>query len=200
MSYDPNQPQQPYGQAPFQQQPPPQYSPPPYGQPQYNIPPVPDYAAPQPPRKGPRRGLWIALAIIGGVIVLGCAACAIFGGSIIGLAFGLTAGPRNAVDDYYKAIEQQDYAKAYTYLDTSGVSIQGQQVTQPVYTQAAQAIDRVEGPVTNYTTTNTNVNNDTATVTVNVTRGTRATTQTLSLRKIGNDWKITGLANPGRSQ
>src|SRR6266567_4736081 len=104
MSYDPNQPygqgqpqrpDQPFGQPPTQYTPPPGYGQPPpgygqgqgpygqpppgYGQEQYRgAPPMPGpgYAPQQAPRKSSRRWLWITLAIIGGIIVLGCAGCA----------------------------------------------------------------------------------------------------------------------------
>ncbi|MBV8821833.1 MAG: DUF4878 domain-containing protein [Ktedonobacteraceae bacterium] len=164
----------------------------PSGQSQYDVPALPGYTMTQQQQK-PRRMLWTALSIIGGVIVLGLVAFL-----AVTLISGLaTAGPRNAVDGFYKAYEQQDYATAYTYLDTSGVSIQGQQITQQVFVQASQTIDKVVGPVTKYNITNAQVNNDTATVTVDVTRGTNTMTENIRLRKIGNDWKITGLASPG---
>ncbi|MBV9688426.1 MAG: DUF4878 domain-containing protein [Ktedonobacteraceae bacterium] len=162
----------------------------PYGQSQYDVPDLPAIAQ---QRQKARRGLRMVLSIIGGMVVLGLAAFL-----AVSLISSLTtAGPRNAVDGFYKANEQQDYAKAYTYLDTSGVSIQGQQYTQPVFVQASQTIDRVVGPVTKYNITNAQVNNDTATVTVDVTRGTSTMAENIRLSKIGNDWKITGLASPG---
>src|SRR5689334_21190863 len=98
MDYDPNQPtsgrpQDPsgppsYGQQPSgqPQRPPTGHVPPPYGseyvppqqppyqQPQYGIPPFPNYAQPQPPKRS-LRWLWITLAIVGGILVLACAGC-----------------------------------------------------------------------------------------------------------------------------
>jgi hypothetical protein len=162
------------------------------GQPQYDVPTLPSYTMAQPRQKSPG-GLWTVLTIIGGVVVLGLVAFL-----VVSLISGFaTAGPRNAVDGFYKAYEQQDYARAYTYLATSGVSIQGQQITQQVFVQASQAIDKVVGPVTKHNITNVQVNNDTATVTVDVTRGTSTMTENIRLSKIANDWKITGLASSG---
>jgi len=62
MYNNPNQPQPPYGQGQSSSWQP---------QPQYGIPPVPDYVAPQPPRKR-RRWLWIVLGALV-VLLLGCA-------------------------------------------------------------------------------------------------------------------------------
>src|SRR6266516_2824315 len=71
--YGQGQPQQPYGQPPYQGQQPP-YGQPPYGQEQYGGPP-PNYG--QPPKKSSLKWLWITLAIVGAVLVLGCGGCAI---------------------------------------------------------------------------------------------------------------------------
>ncbi len=177
--------QPPYGQPqqePFGQQPT-QYMPPP-GQPPYGVPP---YAPPQQP-KPRRRGriLWIVLGIIV-VLVLACV-----GGAI---ALVVTNnGATNAVNQYYMAVEQQDYATAYTYLDTSGIALNGQSLTQALYIQANQAIDIARGKVSSYaiTSTSTNSNNgvNTAAITVNVTRNGQSYDVHLQLKQESNGWKI----------
>src|SRR5437763_7465327 len=70
------QPQQPPYQQQWGQQPPQDYAPTQYVAPAYGAQPAPGYMPPQQPKRS-RRGLWIALAIIGGLIVLGCAGCGI---------------------------------------------------------------------------------------------------------------------------
>jgi len=177
--------QPPYGQPqqePFGQQPT-QYMPPP-GQPPYGVPP---YAPPQQP-KPRRRGriLWIVLGIIV-VLVLACV-----GGAI---ALVVTNnGATNAVNQYYMAVEQQDYATAYTYLDTSGIALNGQSLTQALYIQANQAIDIARGKVSSYaiTSTSTNSNNgvNTAAITVNVTRNGQSYDVHLQLKQESNGCKI----------
>ena len=174
-----------YGQ-PFQQ---PQYGQPqqpPFGQPPYGQPPI--YTQPQPQKRN-LRWLWITLGVVGGILVLGCAACGIAG------AFGVNfvaqaVGPAVVAGKYYAAVSQQDYATAYSYLDTSSISVQGQSVTQQAYAQAAQVIDTAQGKVTKANATSYNITNDTATVTMNVTRSSGAYEVHLLLKKIGNDWKI----------
>jgi hypothetical protein len=227
MSYDPDQPtygppedasgprsygQQPYGQpqqpptgyipppygpeyVPPQQQPP--YQQPPYQQQQYGMPPIPNYAPPQPPKKS-LRWLWITLGIIGGIIVLSCIGCAV--ASAFGISFlAKTVGqPAIVASSYYQAIKQQDYAKAFTYLDTSAISLpNGQQATQVAFTTAGQVLDQAQGVVTNYTPSNIQTNNGIATITMTVTRQHSSSSYQvhLELKQQGNDWKITSIDN-----
>lgn len=197
MSYDPNQPygqpQQPsqspppYGQPPYQQanqpgQPPTYYSPdqamygqppqPPYAtQPTYGVFPTPEYAVPPQPKKGSVRWLWITLGIIGGLILLSCAACGVTAALGIGFFAKTVGGPIVTVTDYYQAIEHQNYAKAYMYLDPASIQIQGRTLTQQEFTTAASALDLAQGKLSSYNITNTSVNNTTATVTVTIVRG-----------------------------
>lgn len=203
MSYDPNQPppqtsygQPPYGQPPYGQPQQPPYGQPGYGQqPQYGgVPPLPNaYGAP--PQKKSRRGLWITLGIIGGLIILACGGCALM--SVLGIGFfaSQVAGPTLTATEYYQAIEKQDYATAYNYLDTSKVSLQGQALSQQAFIKAAQLLDTTQGPVTKHNITNIQVNNDTATLTVTATRGGSSYEVHLQLQKIGDSWKIIQLDN-----
>jgi len=176
-------PQAPYGQ-------------PPYGQVQYGGPP-PNYA--QPPQELPqqksRKWLWITLAIIGGVLVLGCGGCVI--ASAVGInILGNVAGPTVTANAYYQAIKDQDYNKAYTYWDTSKVtSVGGQQVTQGAFVQLGQLDDKLRGAVTSLSQTNESTNGNTATATMSVTRNGSTYTVQLQMNKVGSDWKITSANN-----
>ena len=115
MDNDPNQPQpSSYGQQPplqseqsqeplwyesppqWGQQPPPQYRQSPYGQLPYEVSPIPDSRPPQQPKKRSRRWLWITLAIIGGLIALGC--IALFVALSVG-SFVRLAGPVTNLND-----------------------------------------------------------------------------------------------------
>src|SRR6266480_7905424 len=194
----PGQPQSPYEQQ-WGQQPPPQYGQPPYGQPQqppyqqqwgqqppqdyaptqyvapaYGAQPVPGYMPPQQPRRS-RRGLWIVLGIIWGLIVLSCAACGILfalgAGPLVNIV-GSIAGPAYTVNQYYNAVEKQDYTTAFSYISTNSTVLNGQISTQDLYTSAAQAVDAAKGKVTSFSIGNISLtnNNNTAIVTVTVTR------------------------------
>jgi hypothetical protein len=212
MYNDPNQPPQqpPYGQQPpfqpgqptsYGQQPPfqPEQQPygqqPPYGAPpqQYGTPPQVPYGQPPygaPPQKKSRKTLWIVLSIIGGILVLGCAACGLITFGVVKLGTQV-AGPTLAMTEYYQALKTQNYAQAYTYLDSGSLTVQGQTVTPDLYATAEQAIDQKLGAVTNYTLSNIQAQTDTATITVRETRN-QTRDITYSLRRVGNLWKITG--------
>ena len=222
MSYDPNQPpnsgqQPPYGQPPSQygqqpygqpgqpqqppygqqwgQQPPQDYAPTQYVAPAYGAQPAPGYAPPQQPRKS-RRGLWIALAIIAGVIVLGCGACGILSVAGIGFFAKSVAGPAITVNQYYSAVEKQDYNTAFSYISTNLTASNGQTLTQDLYTTAAQALDTVKGKVTNFSVGSVSTSNNTATVTVSVTRANAAPYDVqLQLQQVNGSWKITSYNN-----
>jgi hypothetical protein len=196
------QPQQPpYGQPQWGQQPPPQpqYDPTQYVGP-YGAPPVPGYMPPQQPRQS-RRALWIVLGIIGGILVLSCAFCGILfalGAGPIASIVGSIAGPTNVVNQYYNAIQRQDYPTAYSYLDTNLIATNGQTLTQDLYTTGAQALDLAKGKVSSFSIGNISLtnNNNTATVTVSVTRGSSPPyTVQLQLQKVNGTWKITSFNN-----
>ncbi len=219
------QPQPPYGQTPSQygqewsQQPQPPYGQPPYGQPQqqpqqqwaeqppqgyaptqyvgspYGAQPVPGYMPP-PQQPKSRRGLWIALAIIGGVLLLSCAVCGITFVAGVGFFAKTIAGPAITVDQYYTAVKNKDYNTAYSYISTNLTASNGQNLTQELYTTAAQALDTVKGNVTNFSVGTPSINNNVASVTVSVTRGSSAPYDVhLQLQQVNGSWKITSYDN-----
>ena len=202
MYNDPNQPPQqpPYGQAqppyygpPQQSYGPPQqppYGPPqqPYGQPQYGVPPVPGYIPQQPPKKR-RTVLWILLGVL---LVLVLACVGVFGTIFY---FGTHNPATDVVNKYYTAIQNQDYATAYSYIDASNITLNNQSITQDLYTQGAQAVDAQKGKVTSYSIGNFNINSSTATFTVSVTRNGSPYDVHLKLQQEGNAWKIVSIDN-----
>jgi flagellar basal body-associated protein FliL len=191
MSYDPNQP------ANGQPQPPSPYAPPPqYGQqptydsqaPMYG--PQPQFY-PQPTPKKSRRWLWITLAIILVVLIGGATA----------IVLTVNNSPaKTVVQQYYNAVEKQDYSTAYSYLAGHTLTLNGQQqnASQGLYTQVAQTIDQENGKVTAYNITGIYLNfststGNTATITVNVTRGSTTQEVHVQLQQEGNDWKIVNI-------
>jgi hypothetical protein len=146
-----------------------------------------------------RRGLWIALAIIGGLIVLSCAGCGILfalgAGPLVNVV-GSIAGPTYTVTQYYNAVEKQDYNTAFSYISTNLTASNGQTLTQELYTTAAQALDTVKGKVTNYSIGSISTNNNIASLTVSVTRGGAAPYAVrLQLQQVNGSWKITSYDN-----
>lgn len=102
------------------------------------------------------------------------------------------AGPAIAAQDYYRAIEQQDYTKAYTYLDSNAtLTVNGQSVPvtqQDEFTTEATIVDSTSGPVSYF---RANINgNDYARVDVTVTRNGPSYLVHLQLQQVGNTWKI----------
>jgi hypothetical protein len=149
---------------------------------------------PQQPQKS-RRGLWIALAIIAGVIVLGCAVCGIFFVAGIGFFAKSVALPAITVNQYYSAVEKQDYNTAFSYISTN-LTTNGQNLTQELYTTTAQTLDAAKGKVTNFSVGNVSTTNNVASVTVSVTRGNAAPYDVhLQLQQVNGSWKITSFDN-----
>src|SRR6266487_2598182 len=198
MSYNPNQP--PYGQSgqpgqppyqpPSSEIPPTQYAPqPPYGAPQQ-----PPYGQPPPvPPKRSLRWLWITLAIVGVLIVAGCATCGILSVNAIG-PFARAVGPVVAVDQYYTAVQKQDYTTAFSFLSNDAtLTSQNQTVpigtSQQAYSQAAQLLDANFGTVTSHSVAASG--SDTTVLTINVTRTKHAPYSVrFTMVQIGNNWKI----------
>ncbi len=98
------QPQQPPYEQQWGQQPPQNYAPTQYVAPAYGAQPAPGYMPPQQPKRS-RRGLWIALAVIGGLIVLSCGVCGILFATGVGFFAKTVAGPAITVNQYYSEHE-----------------------------------------------------------------------------------------------
>jgi hypothetical protein len=112
--------------------------------------------------------------------------------SLIVLAFGVQVainafgGPTIVAEQYYSAIKDQDYARAYTYLDLKVAA----RMSKEAFITAARDRDRADGVVTTFTLL-TEPDGDHATATIAVTRShEKAYTVHLNLQKVGNEWKI----------
>lgn len=138
------------------------------------------------PRKKSRRGRWILLVIVV-LLLIGGATTA-----IILVVTGPSRAVNSVVQSYYSAVEQQDYATAYTYLDRQYTISSGLQIrlSQNAYTLTANATDLAAGKLTAYTITNTEIANGIATVTLNVTRGGTVRQVSVQLLQIGGNWEI----------
>jgi hypothetical protein len=128
--------------------------------------------------------------------VLSCAVCGIL--FVTGAAFfaKTVAGPALVANQYYSAVEKQDYSTAFSYISANSIVLNGQTVTQDLYTTAAQAVDTAKGNVTNYSVGVPSVTNNTASVTVTVTRAsTPAYDVQLQLQQVNGTWKIISFNN-----
>jgi hypothetical protein len=130
---------------------------------------------------------------------LGCATCGILFARGIGPLVGIVgsiAGPANTVNQYYNAVERQDYNTAFSYIDQNLTASNGQPLTQQVYTLAAQGLDTLKGKVTNFTVKNITTNNTTTNVIVTVTRANAPAYDVhLELQQVNGTWKITSYDN-----
>jgi hypothetical protein len=143
---------------------------------------------PLPPRKPSRRWLWITLVIC--VLVLAGVATT----TIIVLRTNAARAVSTVVADYYSAVGQQEYVRAYTYVDHQSFTFNGQGVfSQPAYTQVARTANLRLGKLTAYTITNVIITQGTATVIVDRTRGGEVREVIIHLRQVGSIWKIDAL-------
>ena len=115
---------------------------------------------------------------------------------LVGLLLWLLPGgdspPANVVNQYYAALENQDYSTAFQYLDLSmGVPL-GQMITQADFIERAQAYDAEHGGITNYSLAGVRANPSKRVFTIKVTRWSGAYRTQLRLTKQGYDWKIVG--------
>jgi predicted component of type VI protein secretion system len=99
------QPAQPFYGAP---PPPPAYAPPPIGQPG-----IPAHAQPMQPAPGKsRRGLWITLSVIGGVLLVMCIACSV-------LVYAFRSTPERTLTTFCNDLKSGNDQDAYQQLSSS---------------------------------------------------------------------------------
>jgi hypothetical protein len=114
--------------------------------------------------------------------------------AMIAWTTSITSPVSAAVDHYYAAIQNQQYTKAYSYLD-SRLTYNGVLITADGYTQAANGQDATAGKVTTYSISNVgtswNFGQNIARATVHVTRAHRSYDVHLALKLEGNTYKIT---------
>jgi hypothetical protein len=151
--------------------------------PEYRTPPASSYTGAPAYYQQPRpsyRWLWIVLLIFALLCLLGGALVWVFAVSPVG-------GPTIASDQYYTAIRDQDFAKAYSYL---GSDLRAN-ISREDFTRQAQQQDEAFGRVSHYSYSNVPLGNP-ATATITVTRASGTTyTVYLELRQEGSAWKIT---------
>jgi hypothetical protein len=136
---------------------------------------APEVKQPVPPAqdaKQARRRRNRILIIVGAVVLLGALGIGAFVYAMITWTTSVTSPASAVADQYYAAIQHQQYGEAYSYLDT-GVTYNGALITEDGYTQAATRLDATTGKVIDYSisnvTTSWNFGQNTASATVHVT-------------------------------
>jgi hypothetical protein len=96
------------------------------------------------------------------------------------------------VQDYYNAVERQDYATAYRYVNhqISASSSQLQMFSLTDYTQNSLSLDQTAGRLTAYTISSTSITNGIATVIIERTRGGNTAEGFVELQQVGDNWEI----------
>lgn len=116
--------------------------------------------------------------------------------ALLGLLLWLLPGgdspSSSVVNQYYTALENQDYATAFQYLDSFIGSPLGQTITQDEFIKRAQAYDAEHGRVSNYALAGVQANPSKRVYTIKVTRGSGAYRTRLRLARQGYEWKIVG--------
>lgn len=149
------------------------------------------------PRPVKRSTMFTLLA--GGLAIVALIAC-------VATAIAVTAGglwfqsqlndPTTAVQKFYGALHQQDYAQAYALLSNSAKA----RVSQSAFADQYSSLDQIDGIVDSYPILKNTAGDTTATVTVAVIRrGNIAVAQveTVQLVKDGGDWHINSITNAG---
>ena len=168
--------------------------------PEYPAPPFPNdtpiSSSSQQPSKS-YRWVWITLVmlalvciIVGALLIWGLGSAIIVGALLIwglGSAITFIGSPPITCDQYYNAIRDQDYSRAYSFLG-SGVKAG---LSQEAFTQQAQQQDGAYGHVRQFFYAN-GPGDDPSSITLTVTRanGTSSTVN-LEMRQEGRAWKIT---------
>ncbi len=149
-------------------------------------------------RKGSRLWLWIPLAVVGGLVLIVVGYYVL----VVG-AFWFADRPTptvgdamNATSQYYKAIQNNDYTKASSYLERNAmITVHGRTVKMDsvnALATASQALDTQDGPITIFTATDGNFEpgKNIVDLTMKVTRNGHSYDIHIKIELAGNDWKI----------
>ncbi|HYB00127.1 MAG TPA: hypothetical protein VED37_07900 [Ktedonobacteraceae bacterium] len=114
-------------------------------------------------------------------------------GSATGGTLTPTPGGTDTIEatstSFYQALEAQNYALAYSYLDANATIANGQKLTQQTFTQLAQSRDNQFGPVTGFDLLLNSSDHTQVIMTIARKSGFRYHAH-LRVKQKGNDWKI----------
>jgi hypothetical protein len=148
---------------------------------------IPQSLLPDPVRRSPavRTAAFVAVVVLLAACVLGATALAASG---LWLQDQLS-DPATASQNFYGALHQQDYGRAYADL-SSGAR---KRTTQPAFVAQYSELDAIAGVVESYSIMSSSTAAETATVVASVARRgdiTRAQAQSLTLVKENGGWHI----------
>ena len=149
-------------------------------------------------KKGSLRWLWMALVILGVVLLV---TMVLTIGGIVSLSYAESHRPKvgdaiNASGQYYKAIQRHDYTSAYNSLNRNAtITMHSRPVLMnsvDTLATASSALDTQDGMISNYTATDGNFEQgrNIVDLTMKVTRTGQSYDVHLKLELVGSDWKI----------
>jgi hypothetical protein len=142
------------------------------------------------PERVRRSPALISAIVVAAIALLGACVVAATALAASGLWLqGQLGDPATTAQNFYGALHQQDYARAYTYLS----SATQQRTSQSAFVAQYSELDAIAGVVESYNITSDSATAADATVVMSVVRRgdtTRAQAQTLTLVKVGGDWRI----------
>jgi len=149
-------------------------------------------------KKGSLRWLWMALVILGVVLLV---TMVLTIGGIVSLSYAESHRPKvgdaiNASGQYYKAIQRHDYTSAYNSLDRNAtITVHSRPVSMnsvDTLATASKALDTQDGMISNYTATDGNFEQgrNIVDLTMKVTRTGQSYDVHLKLELASGSWKI----------
>lgn len=150
-------------------------------------------------KRSSRLWLWIPLTLVGGVVLILVGYCFL----VLGAFLYADLLPRPTVGDamhaagqYYQALQNHDYKRAYTYLERNAtITVYGRPVVMDsVNTLAAtsQTLETQDGAITRFAATDGQFEPGKLIVdlTMKITRTSHTSEVHLKIELVGNDWKI----------
>jgi hypothetical protein len=153
---------------------------------------TPPFPPPQlPPVRKSRRWVWIIVSIFIVAFLVSCGLCSWAFYSLFNTTFQQVSGATNVAQEYYKDIQNHDYADAYKFLQITNL-------TQADFTQQAQSSDTQNGVVQSFIAEQPTFTNNPSTgpnlsqwrITVDVTREKTSYPVLLTVQQSGNTWEI----------
>lgn len=147
-----------------------------------------------PVRHRANKWVWLSLTIFGVIALVSCGLCTWTASSVMAPVVLQTTGSLTTINNYYTAIQSRNYDEAFSYLEPKG-HLQG--LTREQFIAEAKARDARYGQVLSFTPRTNQVSAQPSAqglsnlkVTFDVTRSKLKYTVTLTVEKVGNQYKI----------
>lgn len=165
------------------------------GQPFAPAPPFVPFPAPGlPVRRRANKWVWLSLAIFGVIALVSCGLCTWTASSVMAPVVLQTTGSLTTINNYYTAIQSRNYDEAFSYIEPKG-RLQG--LTREQFIAEAKARDARYGQVLSFTPRTNQVSAQPSgqglsrlQMTFDVTRSKFKYAVTLTVEKVGNQYKI----------